>query len=96
MTQTLKFLWLSQSDQFELRASALLLAGRLRGWFLLRMGLLVAAGVVLPLVSSMGAPAVAGLVLALAGEWLGRWLFFVSVVPKNAATGFAGVGKEAA
>ena len=38
---------------------------------------------------------VAALVLALAGEWLGRWLFFVSVVPKNVAAAFT-AGKEAA
>jgi len=27
--------------------------------------------------------------LALTGEWLGRWLFFVTVVPKNMAAAFS-------
>jgi hypothetical protein len=33
---------------------------------------------------------------ALAGEWLGRYLFFVSVVPKNMAAGFAAGERRAA
>ena len=33
------------------------------------------------------------LTLALAGELLGRWLFFVSVVPKNIAAAFTGDGE---
>lgn len=83
--QTLKCLWLSHSDLFELRASARLLAGRLGGFFMLRLAILLAAGVILPLVSEAR---IATLILALAGEWLGRWLFFVSVVPKNIAAAF--------
>ena len=35
------------------------------------------------------------LVVALAGEWLGRWLFFVSVVPKNVAAAFTTAGRAA-
>ena len=77
LTEALKFLWLSRSEAFELRAPALLLSGRLRRPYLTRLALLLAA----PLVPS----AAAGLVLALAGEWLGRWLFFVTVVGKRAA-----------
>jgi hypothetical protein len=46
--------------------------------------LVVAGGVVLPLVDWM----IAGFALALAGELLGRYLFFVSVVPKNMALTF--------
>ncbi len=83
--QTLKFLWLSRSEAFELRASSLLLSGRLQRQFLIRMALLVIAGIVMPLTA---VPAAVTLVLALAGEWLGRWLFFVSVVPKNVAAAF--------
>jgi formate dehydrogenase iron-sulfur subunit len=96
VTQTLKFLWLSHSGQFELRASALLLSGRLRRPFLLRMSVLIAAGIILPLASDLRAATLVALVLALAGEWLGRWLFFVSVVPKNIAAAFTGAGKQAA
>jgi DMSO reductase iron-sulfur subunit len=93
-TQTLKFLWLSHSEQFELRSSARLLSGRLRTQFLLRLGLLIAAGIILPLVSNSRPAALAAILFALAGEWMGRWLFFVSVVPKNMAAAF--IAKEAA
>jgi DMSO reductase anchor subunit len=96
LTQTLKFLWLARSETFELRASSLLLSGRLRRAFLIRLALLVLAGVVLPLVSASLVASVAAVVLALFGEWLGRYLFFVSVVPKNMAAGFTMAGKVAA
>ena len=95
LTQLLKFLWLSHSEQFELRASALLLSGRLRRAFLLRLGLLIASGIVLPLTFSLPTAGWATLGLALIGEGLGRWLFFVSVVPKNIAAAFTGA-REAA
>jgi DMSO reductase iron-sulfur subunit len=85
ITQMLKFLWLSRSEAFELRASSLLLSGRLQRQFLIRLAVLVVAGIVMPLTS---VPTAATLALALAGEWLGRWLFFVSVVPKNVAAAF--------
>jgi formate dehydrogenase iron-sulfur subunit len=88
LTAVVKVLWLSRSEAFELRASALLLSGRLRRWFVLRLGLLVAAGVALPLVVHSTGPARAALALALAGECVGRWLFFVSVIPKSMAAGF--------
>jgi DMSO reductase anchor subunit len=87
-TQALKFVRLSHSEQFELRASALLLSGQLGKLFLLRLALLVAAGIALPLATGPDAGASANFVLALLGEWLGRWLFFVSVVPKNMAAAF--------
>jgi formate dehydrogenase iron-sulfur subunit len=96
ITQTLKFLWMARSDQFELRASSLLLSGLLRRWFLVRLAVLVIAGIVAPLASPAGLWAIATLSLALAGEWLGRWLFFVSVVPKNTAAAFTNGGKVAA
>ena len=51
---------------------------------------------ILPLASDSRAAILVALVLALAGEWLGRWLFFVSVVPKNIAAAFTGAGKQAA
>jgi DMSO reductase anchor subunit len=93
-TQTLKFLWLSHSEQFELRSSARLLSGRLRSQFLARLAILIAAGIILPLVSGTRMATVGAILLALAGEWMGRWLFFVSVVPKNMAAAF--IAKEAA
>jgi formate dehydrogenase iron-sulfur subunit len=92
LTESLRFLWLTRSEQFELRATALLLSGRLRQWFLWRMGIVVLAGIVLPLISAGFWPALATLGVALAGEWLGRWLFFVSVVGKNTASSFIAAG----
>jgi len=96
ITQTVKFLWLSRSEEFELRASALLLSGRLYRPFLIRLAILIVAGIVLPLVATGAAAHIATLLLALAGEWLGRWLFFVSVVPKNLGAAFTGAAREAA
>jgi formate dehydrogenase iron-sulfur subunit len=93
LTQVLKFLWLSRSEQFELRASALLLSGRLKKAFLIRLGLLVVSGIVLPLVMESQLAAMATVLLALIGECFGRWLFFVSVVPKNMAAGFMTEGR---
>jgi DMSO reductase iron-sulfur subunit len=94
ITQTLKFLWMTQSDLFELRASSLLLSGPLRRHLLLRLGVLVAiiAASIMPGSQAMAA---AALVLAFAGEILGRWLFFVSVVPKNIAAAFTTAGRAA-
>jgi len=89
VTQSLKFLSLARSEEFELRASALLLSGRLQRAFLIRLAVLVAAGIALPLVTNSAAVAAIALVLGLAGELLGRWLFFVSVVPKSIASTFA-------
>lgn len=88
ITQTLKFLWLSHSETFELRASSLLLSGRLRREFLSRLGVLIAASIVAPILAPAGIPSALALMAALSGEWLGRWLFFVSVVPKNMAAAF--------
>ena len=86
LNQVLKFALLSAAgvDEVELRGSARLLAYDLRSAFLLCLGLLVAGGIVLPL---MHLPAVS-FGLALAGEFLSRYLFFVSVVPKDMAGGF--------
>jgi DMSO reductase anchor subunit len=94
LTQALKFLSMSQSDTFELRASSLLLSGVVRRLFLTRLGVLVAL-IALPL----GWPTVTGsaiaLTLGVAGEILGRWLFFVTVVPKNIGAAFTTGGRAA-
>jgi DMSO reductase iron-sulfur subunit len=89
ITQAGKFLWLSRSEAFELRSSSLLLAGRLRSLFLLRLGILIVAGIVAPLAFSSVAVLDCAFAAALFGELLGRYLFFVSVVPKNIAAAFA-------
>ncbi len=92
LNQGLKFLWLIRSEEFELQGSARLLSADLQNLFLARFGLLIAGGVALPLA---GHPA-AALPLALAGELIGRYLFFVSVVPRNMAAGFFESGSVAA
>ena len=74
----------------------MLLSGRLRSFFLARLAILIAGGMILPLVFSFTGSAVLALLLALGGEWLGRWLFFISVVPKNMAAAFTGGLKAAA
>ncbi|MDP9113733.1 MAG: dimethyl sulfoxide reductase anchor subunit [Acidobacteriota bacterium] len=96
VAQTLKFLWLSRSEVFELRASSLLLSGCLQNLFLARLAILAIAGVLLPLVVSRGWMIVLAFAMALAGEWLGRYLFFVSVVPKNIAAAFTSGERTAA
>jgi formate dehydrogenase iron-sulfur subunit len=88
VTQLLKFLTLSRSEVFELRASSLLLSGRLQNLFVTRLIVLAVAGFALPLVVTHGWIIAATFAAALAGEWLGRYLFFVSVVPKNIAAAF--------
>jgi Fe-S-cluster-containing dehydrogenase component/DMSO reductase anchor subunit len=94
MTQTLKFLWMSQSGTFELRASSLLLSGPVRRHFLMRLAILITV-MALALIPESSAVAGAALALGLAGEVLGRWLFFVSVVPKNIAAAFTTAGRAA-
>ena len=91
-----KFLWLVRSDIFELQASGRLLSKVLGPALQLRAVLLIAGGAVLPLLlPAHGAPWIA-LAMALAGEILGRYLFFVSVVPKNIAATYLTAGGRAA
>ena len=98
------------SDSIELRGTARLLSTVLKGRLLLR-GLLLAIGAVaLPLLavgpqlltpdaprgSMAGAMVmVAALALATTAEILGRYLFFVSVVPKHLAAPYIGSASEA-
>jgi DMSO reductase iron-sulfur subunit len=92
ITQTLKFLWMSQSETFELRASSLLLSGPVRRHFLIRLSVLVAV-IALALGTSSMLYAAVPLAVAFGGEILGRWLFFVTVVPKNMAAAFTTGGR---
>jgi DMSO reductase anchor subunit len=96
LVQSGKFLWLSRSEVFELRSSSLLLAGRLQSLFVFRLLILIAAGIVIPLAASSAWVLGAGFIFALAGEFLGRYLFFVSVVPKNIAAAFTSGERRAA
>lgn len=95
-TQALKFLWLSRTDVFELRASSLLLSGRLQNLFVTRLAILVVAGILIPVMGTRGWVIALAFVLALGGEWLGRFLFFISVVPKNMAAAFTSSERAAA
>jgi formate dehydrogenase iron-sulfur subunit len=81
---------LTCSEEFELRASARLLGNDLKSRLSARIALLILGGLVLPVLHY---PA-AALLVATAGELLGRYLFFVSVVPRNMAAPF--LRKEAA
>ncbi|HEV2273550.1 MAG TPA: DmsC/YnfH family molybdoenzyme membrane anchor subunit [Acidobacteriaceae bacterium] len=88
LQQILKFAWLAGSRVFELRSAGALLWNVLRPPFLLRGAGLI----ILELVLIHGGPgspiAVTVFLLSLAVEILGRWLFFVSVVPKNMASSY--------
>jgi DMSO reductase anchor subunit len=97
----LRFLRCIASDSLELRGTARLLSTVLRNTLVVR-GLLLALGaVVLPLLigGSGKAPAAVmllALALALAGEIVGRYLFFVSSVPKHMVAPYVAVASEAA
>jgi DMSO reductase iron-sulfur subunit len=94
VTLALRFLRLSASDQVELRASGTLLATTLKSRFVLRGVLLAFGAIALPLFTAH--PAVLWLAFAtvLAGEMLGRYLFFASAVPKHMVAPY--LGSEAA
>ncbi len=96
LNQSVRFLRLTSADSFELRASASLLSTMLASQFLLRNALLLLGGIVLPLLLPIPLGAPLSLGIALAGEILGRYLFFVSVVPKNMAASYLSAGKAAA
>jgi DMSO reductase iron-sulfur subunit len=95
LNQVLRFLWLVASDSFERQASARLLSTTLAKTLVLRGALLIAGGIVLPL-GGGGLVRLAALVVALGGEILGRYLFYVSVVPKNIAAPYLAAQERAA
>jgi formate dehydrogenase iron-sulfur subunit len=92
----LKFFWLVSSDTLELKATARLLSMQLRSLLMVRSALLVLGGIVLPLYSTTAIVTAAALGLAFCGEVAGRYLFFVSVVPKNMAASYLTAGRVAA
>jgi len=99
-----RFLRLISADSIELRGTARLLSTVLRPAFVARGALLMAGAIVLPLVASAGGDAwfgaqvvfSAGLLITLAGEIVGRYLFFVSVVPMHMAAPYVAGAREAA
>jgi formate dehydrogenase iron-sulfur subunit len=91
-----RFVQFIASGRSELQGTARLLSTTLRARFITRGVLLSLGGVVLPLVATGAATWWTALALALAAEILGRYLFFVSVVPKHMAAPYLQVGSEAA
>jgi formate dehydrogenase iron-sulfur subunit len=88
-----RFLRCIASDSLELKGTARLLSTVLAKHLVARGVLLAAGAIVLPLI--VAPPAIA-LALAVGAEVLGRYLFFVSVVPKHMATPYVPVESEAA
>ena len=88
-----RFLRCIASDSLELKGTARLLSTVFAKHLVARGVLLAAGAIVLPL---LGAPAAFALALAFGAEILGRYLFFVSVVPKHMATPYVPVESEAA
>ena len=92
----LRFVRLIAGDAVELQGTARLLSTTFKPHFITRGVLLAAGGVVLPLTAADATTWWTALVVALAGEILGRYLFFVSVVPKHMAAPYLQIGSEAA
>jgi DMSO reductase anchor subunit len=101
----LRFLRLIASEDLELKGTARLLSTVLRRHLVLRGCLLAVGGVVMPLLVASrpdltdAASALfigASLVAAMGGEILGRYLFFVSVVPRQMAAAYLSAAREAA
>ena len=88
-----RFLRCIASDTLELKGTARLLSTVFAKHLVARGALLAIGAIVLPL---LVAPAALALALAIAAEILGRYLFFVSVVPKHMAAPYIRVESEAA
>lgn len=97
---TIRFFRLIASDGPELRGTARLLSTVLARRFVLRGALLVVGAIVLPLlVDPAGAGQtlfILGAGLTLGAELLGRYLFFVSVVPRHMTAPYLALESEAA
>ena len=90
------FFRLIASDSVELRGTARLLSTVLASRLVMRGVLLALGGIVLPLAGSGWAASWAAFALALGAEILGRYLFFVSVVPKHMTAPYLALDSEAA
>jgi DMSO reductase iron-sulfur subunit len=85
LVEGLKLIWLARSEVHELRGVYSLLFTLLANHLLFRFLLLSAGLLMLSLAQSSWSAMAIALVL-LSAEFLGRYLFFVSVVPTNIAT----------
>lgn len=87
----IKLFYILSREEYELRGSAKLLTQRFRTPFLIRIGSLLMPLVGIPL-ASVGKPNFFWMgtlfAMTLASELLGRYLFFVTVVPKNRPEGY--------
>jgi len=90
----LKLFRMSGGDTVELQASSRLLATTLRRPFIARGVMLALGGVALPLFTSNHVALWVAAALAIGAETAGRYLFFVSAVPKHASAPY--LGSEAA
>lgn len=86
---------LATASSRELRGAHHLLTGDLRAIAIVRVALLAAGGILLPAVSGATAAVGAGLVLAIAGELAGRYLFFAAAVPRHMTAPYL-AGRQAA
>jgi Fe-S-cluster-containing dehydrogenase component/DMSO reductase anchor subunit len=91
----LSFFYFIASDVAELKSTVRLLSTVLADRLLLRGALLALGGIVLPLVGGGAAIAGLALVLAVGAEIIGRYLFFVSVVPKHLSAPYIASASEA-
>ena len=89
-----KFFNLSGGDTIELRASSKLLATTFRRHLIARGAMLAIGGMALPLFTSHPVALWIAFGLALTSETIGRYLFFVSAVPKHMVAPY--LGSEAA
>jgi formate dehydrogenase iron-sulfur subunit len=83
----LKIIWLARSEVHERRGVYSLLLTTLSNHLLLRFALLCAGLLMLPFAHSSWTAVPIAFVL-IAGEFISRYLFFVSVVPTNIATDY--------
>jgi formate dehydrogenase iron-sulfur subunit len=90
----LRFFRMSASDGVELQASARLLATTLKSRLILRGVLLALGAIAVPLFTVQPVAQWTALGLALGSEVLGRYLFFVSAVPRHMVAAY--IGSEAA
>lgn len=86
----LRFFRISTSDSIELRGTARLLATTFAWPVVLRGVLLLAGAVVLPLTSVHPAVLALAVAMTLAGELIGRYLFFVTAVPRHMTAAYVG------
>ena len=82
-----KLIWLAHSSSHQLYGTWQLLSTTLSNKALLRIALLIAGVSLFDMGGSLPLR-IAALLLILSGEFLGRYLFFVSVVPTSIASGF--------